>query len=220
ALPEELRGIPEAIREGGGFWRTCTGCYESEDGHPVGHYPHSNVLDCALGGGCSECGGIGAVWDNTDYSAMVDYLDALEEAEEASQQQPKPPEQTSEAGGKPSELMRDAYDLGWLGCVEWSDRDDLAADMQSPAYINLRTSRLKALAGKPVAATTLPPAGTAEVVLDYLKANAVPSFQVEVTTNPESASLRQQQIITVGFSSWDLLIEHIRLAAAPKGAAR
>jgi hypothetical protein len=72
ALPYELKGIPEAIREGSGFWRTCTGCYESEDGHPVGHYPHSKILGCALGGGCSECGGIGAVWDTTDYAAMAD----------------------------------------------------------------------------------------------------------------------------------------------------
>ena len=46
----------------------------------------------------------------------------------------------------------DAYDLGWLSCVEWSDRDDLAADMQSPAYLDLRRLRLKALAEKPNAA--------------------------------------------------------------------
>lgn len=46
----------------------------------------------------------------------------------------------------------DAYDLGWLSCVEWSGRDDLAADMQSPAYLNQRNLRLKALAEKPTAA--------------------------------------------------------------------
>lgn len=46
----------------------------------------------------------------------------------------------------------DAYDLGWLSCVEWSDRDDLAADMQSPAYLNLRRMRLEALAEQPNAA--------------------------------------------------------------------
>lgn len=59
----------------------------------------------------------------------------------------------------------------------------------------------------------------AEAIVDCLKANAMPSFQVQVTTNPESASLRRDQIITVGFSSWDLLIEHVR-QAAEQGAAR
>ncbi|MGU2419442.1 AAA family ATPase [Burkholderia cenocepacia] len=33
-------------------------------------YPYSAILKCDLGAGCSECGGIGAVWDNTDYTAM------------------------------------------------------------------------------------------------------------------------------------------------------
>ena len=58
-------------------------------------------------------------------------------------------------------------------------------------------------------------AGVAEVVLDYLKAHAVPSYQVKVTTNPESASLCQQQIVTVDCGSWGNLIEHIQRAAAP-----
>ena len=44
--------------------------------------------------------------------------------------------------------LKDAYDLGWLRCVEWSGRDDLAADMQSTAYLNERTNTLKALADK------------------------------------------------------------------------
>ncbi|MES2845625.1 MAG: hypothetical protein V4747_11400 [Pseudomonadota bacterium] len=53
-----------------GFWRSCTGCHETEDGHDVGHYPYSRALKCKLGGGCSECGGLGAVWDNLDYSLV------------------------------------------------------------------------------------------------------------------------------------------------------
>ncbi|WP_432734808.1 hypothetical protein [Ralstonia solanacearum] len=44
--------------------------------------------------------------------------------------------------------ITDAYDLGWLRCVEWSGRDDLAADLQSTAYLNKRTNTLKALAEK------------------------------------------------------------------------
>lgn len=82
AGPVELEGVSEALAEGHGFWRSCTGCYETEDGHPVGSYAYSSVLQCSLGSGCSECGGLGATWDNTDYDriAQEDGLnDAVEE---------------------------------------------------------------------------------------------------------------------------------------------
>lgn len=69
-VSDELVGVAEVIAEGGGFWRTCSGCHETVDGHPVGHYPYSKVMKCDLGAGCGDCGGIGAVWDNTDYEAM------------------------------------------------------------------------------------------------------------------------------------------------------
>lgn len=60
----------EAIENGDGFWRSCSGCYETEDGQNVHGYPHSKALRCVIGGGCSECGGLGAIWDTTDYEAM------------------------------------------------------------------------------------------------------------------------------------------------------
>lgn len=69
-VPIELADVKETLAKGDGFWRSCSGCHETEDGHPVGKYPYSKILECALGAGCSECGGIGAVWDNTDYRAM------------------------------------------------------------------------------------------------------------------------------------------------------
>jgi hypothetical protein len=69
-IPVELSGVAETLANGDGFWRSCSGCHETEDGHPVGDYPYSDILKCDLGGGCSECGGIGAVWDDTDYEAM------------------------------------------------------------------------------------------------------------------------------------------------------
>jgi hypothetical protein len=72
----ELLGVAEVLESGDGFWRSCSGCHETEDGHPVGDYPYSDILKCDLGGGCSECGGIGAIWDNTDYGAMADAMDA------------------------------------------------------------------------------------------------------------------------------------------------
>lgn len=68
----ELRGIAEVLTECDGFWATCTGCHESNEGHPTG--PYSSIFKCTLGIGCSECGGIGAVWDDTDYAAMAEAL--------------------------------------------------------------------------------------------------------------------------------------------------
>ena len=62
--------VKEQLAEGDGMWRSCSGCLELEDGQNVHGYPHSDVFGCELGGGCSECGGIGAVWDTTDYAAM------------------------------------------------------------------------------------------------------------------------------------------------------
>lgn len=68
----ELDGVPDALAYGKGIWRTCTGCHESNEGHPTG--PYSDALKCHLGGGCFECGGIGAVWDMTDYEEMANVL--------------------------------------------------------------------------------------------------------------------------------------------------
>lgn len=77
AMAVELLGISEQLKEGNGFWHSCSGCYETEDGHPVGQYPFSETMNCTLGAGCSECGGLGAVWDNNDYTpACESCLDA------------------------------------------------------------------------------------------------------------------------------------------------
>ena len=74
AIPVELSGVKDAIETGDGFWRSCSGCHETNEGAETGHYPYSQILDCYLGAGCSECGGIGAVWDDTDYGAMADAM--------------------------------------------------------------------------------------------------------------------------------------------------
>lgn len=71
AGPVELDGITEVVADGCGFWNSCSGCYETEDGHPVGSYAYSAVMQCELGSGCSECGGLGAVWDNTDWDEVA-----------------------------------------------------------------------------------------------------------------------------------------------------
>lgn len=74
ALIIDLRARIDSVVEfsGHGCWVTCTGCAESSEGVlDSRYYPHSKVLGCQLGGGCSECGGIGAVWDDTDYEDMA-----------------------------------------------------------------------------------------------------------------------------------------------------
>lgn len=72
ALGIEFNGVSAALEYGKGLWRTCTGCHESNEGYPTG--PYSIVMKCHLGGGCFECGGIGAIWDTTDYEEMGRYL--------------------------------------------------------------------------------------------------------------------------------------------------
>ena len=67
--PIELRGVAETLAGQGGDWRSCSGCHELNEGHDTG--PYSAVLKCHLGNGCSECGGIGAIWDTTNYAGMA-----------------------------------------------------------------------------------------------------------------------------------------------------
>lgn len=68
----EAHEVADILSENKGFWRSCSGCHETNEGHPTG--PWSMILGCNLGNGCHECGGIGAVWDTTDYADMGDYL--------------------------------------------------------------------------------------------------------------------------------------------------
>lgn len=74
AVPQELDGVAEAIKEGPGCWKSCSGCHEHNEGVSLGQW--SYVLQCNLGMGCHECGGIGAVWDATDWSDF--HLTAIE----------------------------------------------------------------------------------------------------------------------------------------------
>jgi hypothetical protein len=61
--------VLSGVKPNDGFWRSCSGCHELNEGHATG--PFSNTFNCALGNGCRECGGLGAVWDNADYGAMA-----------------------------------------------------------------------------------------------------------------------------------------------------
>lgn len=116
-LPVELSGVAQEIAGGSGFWRSCSGCHELNEGHDTG--PQSKVFQCALGNGCSECGGIGAIWDTTDYDAMADFMAAesqqrTENTEPVGQDQFRDAAQMIEPSGNSGELPSD----DWLtGCV-------------------------------------------------------------------------------------------------------
>ena len=64
--PHMAKSIADELTEKSGFWNSCSGCHESHSGVP--HGPWSDMFKCHVGMGCAECGGIGVVWDNTDYS--------------------------------------------------------------------------------------------------------------------------------------------------------
>ena len=38
------------------FTQPCSGCFEAEDGYPIGEYPWDEKSHCYIGSGCSECG--------------------------------------------------------------------------------------------------------------------------------------------------------------------
>lgn len=77
----EIERVAEVVSEGDGFWRSCSGCYETNEGYPTA--PTDPVFKCARGNGCSECGGLGAIWDTTDYGAMANDMIADELRREA-----------------------------------------------------------------------------------------------------------------------------------------
>ena len=72
------RRVAEVVNEDGGCWTACSGCQESDEGHvSEKYYPYSPIFQCQPGGGCSECGGIGVIWQDGDF--LASYGDALSE---------------------------------------------------------------------------------------------------------------------------------------------
>lgn len=72
-VPELLsENVSRQLEESDGVWLPCSGCHETVDGQSSD--PIDQVFRCHRGGGCFECGGIGATWDTTDYSAMAEEL--------------------------------------------------------------------------------------------------------------------------------------------------
>lgn len=73
-----LFGIAEEMKESGGHWQPCTGCYDTEDGHPTQKYDYSPALQTAIGCGCNECGGLGAVWWHMTEAELASYAEDME----------------------------------------------------------------------------------------------------------------------------------------------
>ena len=68
--------INELVREEcSGYWNSCSGCYQTMDGYNVDEYPYSKTFLCIVGSGCSECGGIGAVWhDMSNFDEIMNSI--------------------------------------------------------------------------------------------------------------------------------------------------
>lgn len=90
--PELLaENVTRQLEEADGFWVSCSGCHESIDGASTS--PMDPVFKCHRGGGCSECGGIGAIWDTTDYEEMARFIIA-EDAKNAEPESARHAQQT------------------------------------------------------------------------------------------------------------------------------
>ena len=64
-----------------GFWIACSGCQESDEGYLSEElWPHSKVFKVQPGSGCTECGGLGVLWDDTDYEAFGKFITGDENA--------------------------------------------------------------------------------------------------------------------------------------------
>lgn len=71
-----VEAFREITAENGGWWYPCSGCHESHEGVPTGEF--SKAMRCHRGGGCRECGGLGALWH--EWTAFDEgYFGALKE---------------------------------------------------------------------------------------------------------------------------------------------
>ncbi|PRG12455.1 hypothetical protein C6Q17_13640 [Burkholderia contaminans] len=75
----------------------------------MGDYPYSAILQCNLGAGCAECGGIGAVRDNTDCDDLAAFVEKRETEAEALYAAPPPP--------APASGIIEAIAAQWDGCT-------------------------------------------------------------------------------------------------------
>lgn len=195
-----------------GIWRTCPGCYETEDGRPVGEYPYSHVMRCPLGSGCRECGGLGAYWDATDYAQMAAEMQ-LEDQGEA-----MPPSLPRESADMPYRIFTDTSRV-------WLDDDDggslfayvregaaPAVDMGNPMsgypvaqepVDDSVPERIFMPSGWEVLDGTIPVDARAEADdIEYIRADlARPSTPASTQAAQDALAERQRQIDAEGFTT-------------------
>lgn len=133
--PEFLaENVGRQLTEGGGMWAPCSGCHESVDGYSV--TPIDPVFRCYRGSGCSECGGIGAIWDTTDYEELYDAMVKDMHRAPAQLEAPAPvvgvPELTTAAAAIIDVMSGD--DTSWRGRLHDSDFLESADWQQAVRY--------------------------------------------------------------------------------------
>jgi hypothetical protein len=135
-----VQRIAEVIEENGGCWRACSGCQESDEGYvSTKYYPYDPTFKCQPGSGCSECGGIGVIWEDGEF--LASYGDALADAT-------RPVVSEGRAlGDLPSRLM------GWAGKARNQGRDRIELDLVTVDRLlaALRSQPSQAIPDEPVA---------------------------------------------------------------------
>ena len=146
--PYHARQIAEEIAEGSGFWKACSGCQESVDGYVSERdYPYNRVFQCQPGGGCSECGGLGVLWDNIDYDAMARDILADEDEPLNSQDDNADRCDVCLVAFKPDDICASDIDLGvaHAACLAGSPVVDLESGEPLPEGTPILTYRYDSL---------------------------------------------------------------------------
>lgn len=120
--PDFAKSIAYVIKEeslGGAAcgWKSCSGCLETSEGQLCGDYPYSDLFKAHVGFGCSDCGGLGVVWEYYSKSCIDEMQRELKTAEPAQREQWQPIE-TAPKDGTYVLLYCDYYGIG--RCV-WDD---------------------------------------------------------------------------------------------------
>lgn len=132
--------IAELVEEGAGFWRPCSGCQEGEDGYvSTRDYPYNKTFRCQPGAGCRECGGLGVIWDDTDYDAMAKHI----LASDRDKVEPSATPQAVERPDRTQELLENAS-ICIRAAMKADNLSDARAMMQ--AALDFTTNDTEALA--------------------------------------------------------------------------
>lgn len=86
--PDFAKTIAYVIKEeslGGAAcgWKSCSGCLETSEGQHCGDYPYSDLFKTHVGFGCSDCGGLGVVWEYYSKSCLDEMQRELKSAKPA-----------------------------------------------------------------------------------------------------------------------------------------